>query len=128
MSKTGVYASTTATESPTIVKTKLRIYTAIDVARHTTKKDCWITRNGKVYNVSEFVNDHPGGDDLILQYAGKDIGDVMADSAEHEHSQSAYDMLGEYLVGKLGAVTTIVDESELHRTSRWLRVYLMTST
>lgn len=98
--------------SATTVKTKLRIYTEADVAKHTAKKDCWAVRNGKVYNVSEFVADHPGGDDLILKYAGQDVGAIMKDASEHDHSQSAYEMLGEYLVGKIGAIATIVDESE----------------
>lgn len=96
--------------SATIVRTKLRIYTAADVAHHVTKGDCWVVRNGKVYNVSDFVADHPGGDDLILKYAGQDVGAIMADEVEHEHSKSAYEMLGEYLVGKIGQNATIVSE------------------
>lgn len=98
--------------SSTIVRTKLRIFAPVDVAKHTTKDDCWVVRDGKVYNVSEFVADHPGGDDLILKYAGQDIGAIMKDASEHDHSQSAYEMLGEYLVGKIGANATIVDESK----------------
>jgi hypothetical protein len=92
-------------------KSKLRIYAAADVANHINKGDCWVIRNGKVYNVSEFAADHPGGDDLIFKYAGQDVGEIMKDSSEHDHSQSAYDMLGEYLVGKIGANANIVDES-----------------
>jgi 4-hydroxysphinganine ceramide fatty acyl 2-hydroxylase len=58
--------------------------------------------------VTAFVNDHPGGDDLILQHAGKDIGGVMEDKLEHEHSDAAYAMLDEYVVGRLGNPESIV--------------------
>ena len=94
----------------TTPKTRLRIYTSTDVARHTTKDDCWIIRDGKVYNVSDFVNDHPGGDDLILQWAGKDVSEIMTDSLSHDHSQSAYEILNAYLIGKIGPESTIVSE------------------
>ena len=93
---------------------RLRIFTAVDVAKHTRKGDCWVIRNGKVYNVSEFAADHPGGDDLIFKYAGQDVGEIMKNSDEHDHSQSAYEMLGEYLIGKIGVNTNTVDESEPH--------------
>jgi 4-hydroxysphinganine ceramide fatty acyl 2-hydroxylase len=91
---------------------RLRIFTADDLTAHNKKGDCWIVRNGKVYDVSAFVDDHPGGDDLILQYAGKDIGEAMDDPEEHIHSVSAYDMLDEYMIGKLGKDALVVDESE----------------
>jgi 4-hydroxysphinganine ceramide fatty acyl 2-hydroxylase len=83
---------------------RVRIYTAEDVASHSTLANCWISRRGKVYNVSKFVNDHPGGDDILLQYAGKDVAAAMAgtDGEVHEHSDAAYDMLAEYQIGKLG--------------------------
>ena len=68
---------------------RVRIFTAEDVAVHNTRSSCWVSRNGKVYDVSPFLADHPGGDDLILNYAGKDVGEVMADRDEHEHSESA---------------------------------------
>ena len=91
---------------------RLRTFTTDDLAVHNKKDDCWIVRNGRVYDVSAFVEDHPGGDDLILQYAGNDIGEAMDDPEEHAHSASAYDMLDEYLIGKLGKDALVVDESE----------------
>lgn len=91
---------------------RIRIYTADDVANHTTASSCWVSRVGKVYDISGFLSDHPGGDDLLLKYAGKDIESVMNDPQEHRHSQSAYDMMGEYVVGRLGCEANIVDESE----------------
>ncbi|GLB39152.1 putative ceramide hydroxylase involved in the alpha-hydroxylation of sphingolipid-associated very long chain fatty acids [Lyophyllum shimeji] len=89
---------------------RIIIYTAEDVAKHNCASNCWISRNGKVYNVTEFLNDHPGGDDVILKYAGKDVGEVMKDKNEHDHSESAYEMLDEYIIGRLGTESTTVSD------------------
>lgn len=89
---------------------RVRIYTAEDVASHSREQDCWVVRAGKVYNVTPFLNDHPGGDDLILRHAGKDIDGVMENPDEHSHSASAFEMLDEYVIGKIGTNAAIVDE------------------
>lgn len=91
---------------------RIRIYTADDVAIHKTSSDCWVSRGGKVYDVSAFLPDHPGGDDLILKYAGQCVETVMKDSEEHDHSDSAYEMLEEYVVGRLGSNDSIVREGQ----------------
>ncbi|KAF9564482.1 oxidoreductase [Agrocybe pediades] len=87
---------------------RIRIYTAEDVATHNQASSCWVSHAGKVYDVSNFLNDHPGGDDLILQYAGKNVEEIMKDKLEHEHSDSAYSMLDEYVIGRLGTGDSIV--------------------
>ncbi|ORZ24502.1 hypothetical protein BCR42DRAFT_446440 [Absidia repens] len=76
-----------------------KVYTSSQVASHTTADSCWIIYNRKVYDVTEFIMDHPGGDDLILDYAGKDVTAVMKDVLEHEHSESAYEILDDYCIG-----------------------------
>ncbi|KAI0741097.1 FMN-dependent dehydrogenase-domain-containing protein [Earliella scabrosa] len=43
-----------------------------EVATHNTRESCWIIVHGKVYDVTEFLDDHPGGSKIILKYAGKD--------------------------------------------------------
>lgn len=93
-----------------IMSKRIRIFTDEDLAQHSTPSSCWITRNGKVYDVTSFMPDHPGGDDLILKYAGQDVGEVMKDPEEHEHSEAAYDMLDEYLVGRVGVGENIVSD------------------
>ena len=95
---------------------RVRIYTEEDVAVHRSASSCWLSRNGKVYNVTQFINDHPGGDDIILKHAGKDVTLAMAGKegeGEHEHSGAAYDMLAEYQVGKLGTQENIVRDGTL---------------
>ncbi|KIK02814.1 hypothetical protein K443DRAFT_677278 [Laccaria amethystina LaAM-08-1] len=89
---------------------RIHMYTLEDVASHSNASSCWISRAGKVYDVSGFLNDHPGGDDLILNHAGKDVGDAMRNEDEHMHSESAYEMLEEYLIGRIGAEESIVRE------------------
>lgn len=89
---------------------RIRIYTAEDVASHTDASSCWISREGKVYDVTKFLNDHPGGDDLILHHAGKDVGEIMTDKLEHEHSDSAYSMLDEYIIGRVGTRESLVSD------------------
>ncbi|KAJ3769702.1 fatty acid-2 hydroxylase [Lentinula raphanica] len=61
----------------------------------------------KVYDITSFLQDHPGGDDIILKYAGQDVETVMKDKTEDEHSDSAYDMLDEYAIGRLGCTENI---------------------
>ncbi|KAI0938568.1 hypothetical protein AcV5_000217 [Taiwanofungus camphoratus] len=89
---------------------RIRIFTLEDVGARSSSSSCWVTRDGKVYDVTNFLPDHPGGDDLILKYAGRDVGEIMKDSLEHDHSDSAYDMLEECLIGRLGTNEMIVSE------------------
>ena len=42
-----------------------------DCKQHTTEKDCWLIIGGKVYNVTDFLDEHPGGFDIIISATGK---------------------------------------------------------
>merc|ERR1712170_136008 len=50
-------------------------YTLEDVAKHTTKSDCWVVVNGEVLDVTKFLSEHPGGELAILTFAGKDASE-----------------------------------------------------
>ena len=53
-----------------VKKEKVRIFTKAEVAKHDTVGDCWMIINGKVYDVTPFVDEHPGGDILMdVRYA-----------------------------------------------------------
>ncbi|KAA1065214.1 fatty acid alpha-hydroxylase [Puccinia graminis f. sp. tritici] len=58
---------------------------------------------------SSFLADHPGGDELLLQYAGRDLGEAMDNPDEHTHSKSAYEMLEEFQIGIIGTPETILN-------------------
>jgi cytochrome b involved in lipid metabolism len=73
-------------------------YKMEDIVLHNKDKDCWIVIDGSVYNVTKFIYDHPGGPDVLLEYAGKDCTDVFNDIG---HSSDAYVMMEKYKIGKL---------------------------
>jgi 4-hydroxysphinganine ceramide fatty acyl 2-hydroxylase len=73
--------------------------TRADVEAHNTAKSCYVTVGTKVYDISDFLPDHPGGGDLILEYGGKDVSDILKDEVSHAHSEAAYEILDECLVG-----------------------------
>ncbi|EEP78007.1 inositolphosphorylceramide-B C-26 hydroxylase [Uncinocarpus reesii 1704] len=77
----------------------LPTFTSAEVKSHNTVKSCWVTRGSKVYDVTSFVGDHPGGGDLILEYAGKDISQILEDVVSHKHSEAAYEILDECHIG-----------------------------
>ena len=43
-----------------------------EVKKHTKDTDCWVVIRDQVYDVTKFLNDHPGGKKAIMLYAGKD--------------------------------------------------------
>ncbi len=45
-----------------------------ELKEHTTEDDCWIALHGKVYNVTNFAREHPGGK-IIYEYAGRNATD-----------------------------------------------------
>ena len=49
-----------------------QIITREEVGRHASKTDCWIVIANSVYDVSSFLDDHPGGPETITALAGQD--------------------------------------------------------
>jgi L-lactate dehydrogenase (cytochrome) len=39
---------------------------------HTSHESCWVIVNGYVYDITYFLDAHPGGATVLLKMAGKD--------------------------------------------------------
>jgi len=70
-----------------------------EVAAHNTEKSCYVVMGTKVFDITDFLESHPGGGDLILEYGGKDITKILKDEVSHTHSEAAYEILEDSFIG-----------------------------
>eukprot|EP01122_Echinamoeba_exundans_P012860 TRINITY_DN54_c2_g1_i1.p1 TRINITY_DN54_c2_g1~~TRINITY_DN54_c2_g1_i1.p1 ORF type:complete len:528 (+),score=134.02 TRINITY_DN54_c2_g1_i1:103-1686(+) len=49
-----------------------RSFSAEEVAKHNKASDCWVVVKGKVYDVTKFLEEHPGGKKILLNASGAD--------------------------------------------------------
>lgn len=73
-------------------------YTITEVAKHNKKTDAWMIINNKVYNITEWIPNHPGGN-IILKGIGKDATYLFENL--HKHGVYANKILKKYYIGKL---------------------------
>lgn len=76
----------------------LKVYTLDEVKKHNTADDLWIVYNGQVYDVGNYLDEHPGGEEVIVDCAGEDATEAFDDIG---HSDDAHDILKGLLIGKL---------------------------
>lgn len=69
-----------------------------DIASHNTKSDCWIVINNKVYDVTNYLDEHPGGSSIIIEGSGKDSTEEFNQIG---HSKNAHDILTKYEIGHI---------------------------
>mmetsp|Transcript_11616 Transcript_11616/g.30687 ORF Transcript_11616/g.30687 Transcript_11616/m.30687 type:complete len:86 (-) Transcript_11616:520-777(-) len=72
----------------------------MQVAKHARKDDCWCVIHGQVLDVTSFLGEHPGGEDVILAHAGQDASAAF-DAARHPSSVG--ELLRRYTVAPLAA-------------------------
>ena len=66
-------APSAATEVPKLkIPKRDRIITHEELAKHASADDCWVALYGRVYDFTDFLDDHPAGADAILRYGGGD--------------------------------------------------------
>ena len=76
----------------------VKVYTLEQVKEHKTEKDCWIVIHGNVYDVTAYLNEHPGGPEIIQDEAGGVATESFEDTG---HSEEARETLKQFLIGKL---------------------------
>ncbi|KAL1842657.1 hypothetical protein VTJ49DRAFT_4568 [Mycothermus thermophilus] len=69
-----------------------------DVAEHNTKKDLYVVIHDKIYDITKFVDEHPGGEEVLLDVAGQDATEAFEDVG---HSDEARETLEQLKIGTL---------------------------
>uniref|UniRef100_A0A8B9LA26 Cytochrome b5 heme-binding domain-containing protein n=1 Tax=Astyanax mexicanus TaxID=7994 RepID=A0A8B9LA26_ASTMX len=75
------------------------VYTWDEVQKHNHRGDQWVVIERKVYNVSNWVNRHPGGRRVIGHYAGEDATEAF--TAFHPDQKFVRKFMKPLLVGEL---------------------------
>uniref|UniRef100_A0A7S0ISH2 Cytochrome b5 heme-binding domain-containing protein n=1 Tax=Calcidiscus leptoporus TaxID=127549 RepID=A0A7S0ISH2_9EUKA len=69
-----------------------------DVAKHSEKEDVWMVLHDRVYNVTAYLDEHPGGEEVLMDRAG---ANATMDFEDVGHSKDARKQLEKFEVGEL---------------------------
>lgn len=78
-----------------------------ELAKHNSKTDCWLLINNNIYNVSSYMDMHPGAASTIIPSCGKEATHAFDTKKQGQpHSSYADSLLKDYLVGSLDSTIT----------------------
>ncbi|CAI6063195.1 unnamed protein product [Clonostachys chloroleuca] len=83
-------------------------FTQAEVAEHNTKGDLYIVLRGKVYDLTPFVDEHPGSAEILIDAAGQDCTEAYDDAG---HSDEANEILLELEIGTFSVLNPLVEAS-----------------
>lgn len=91
--------TTTSNATETAAETTTKTFTMAEVANHSSASDCYTVIEGSVYDLSNFVGKHPGGEEAIMSICGKD--GTAAFSAQHGDDRRPNNTLSSLKIGAL---------------------------
>lgn len=80
------------------------VLTASEVSKHNSGSNCWMIINNKVYDLTSFLNSHPGGVSIMILYCGKDgtrAYNTKDKIISKTHSKSTDNLLLSFYIGDL---------------------------
>ncbi|OCK84663.1 mitochondrial cytochrome-like protein b2, partial [Lepidopterella palustris CBS 459.81] len=89
---------------------------AAEVAKHNSRDSCWVVIEGEVYDVTNFLEEHPGGASIILRYAGKDATEEYL--PVHPPGTIEKELPKEKHLGKVDASTITPESSQVDSTPK----------
>jgi len=101
-------------ESSPVMASANKVYTYAEIKAESEKDNATlIVIHNVVYNVTDFLNEHPGGEEVLLEQLGKDATEAFEDVG---HSTDARDMMKKYKVGELAEAERTKKEEKRQTT------------
>lgn len=73
-----------------------------ELSQHNTEMDLWVAIDGQVFDLTNFINKHPGGREPILKAAGKDISNYFHHIVKHKEHPNIFTHLQQNMcIGRL---------------------------
>ena len=76
----------------------IKVFSWLDVLSHTTEESCYLVIEGKVCDVTNYLNVHPGSKKTLLKYSGTECG---AQFTKKGHSQEAQNIRDTFVIGHI---------------------------
>ncbi|KAF7302154.1 Cytochrome b5 heme-binding domain-containing protein [Mycena indigotica] len=76
----------------------IKIIKLEELRAHNSKESLYLLIHGKVYDCTKFLDEHPGGDEVMTAESGQDATEAFEDVG---HSDEARDLLPGMLIGEL---------------------------
>jgi cytochrome b involved in lipid metabolism/uncharacterized membrane protein len=92
------------TPTPTPTDTSGTGLTAAEVAKHNKPTDCWTIIKSDVYDLTSYIQRHPGGSGVLTNLCGIDASSAF--DAQHGSQMAPASALASLKIGKIGAVPT----------------------
>ncbi|XP_034427662.1 cytochrome b5-like [Hippoglossus hippoglossus] len=75
-----------------------RLFRLSEIQEQNSFKSTWIIIHHKVYDVTKFLEEHPGGEEVLREQAGGDATESFEDIG---HSSDAREMASSMVIGEL---------------------------
>ncbi|CAM9279544.1 unnamed protein product [Lampetra planeri] len=85
-------------ENGETVEGGVKYYTLEEIRQHNMNTDTWLIIHDKVYDITSFLEEHPGGEEVLLEQGGSDATESFEDVG---HSTDAREMLQQYFIGEV---------------------------
>uniref|UniRef100_A0A8D2CQ86 Cytochrome b5 n=1 Tax=Sciurus vulgaris TaxID=55149 RepID=A0A8D2CQ86_SCIVU len=91
----------------------VKYYTLEEIQKHKDSKSTWVILHHKVYDLTKFLEEHPGGEEVLREQAG---GDATENFEDVGHSTDARELSKTYIIGELHPEPLI---TTVESTSSW---------
>ncbi|XP_040841058.1 cytochrome b5 isoform X3 [Ochotona curzoniae] len=82
----------------------VKYYTLEEIKKHNHSKSTWLIIHHKVYDLTKFLEEHPGGEEVLREQAG---GDATENFEDVGHSTDARELSKSFIIGELHPETLI---------------------
>lgn len=76
----------------------VKYYTLEEIRKHNHSKSTWLILHHKVYDLTKFLEEHPGGEEILRENAG---GDATENFEDIGHSSDARELSKTFVIGEV---------------------------